>query len=759
MSAPQAIPTAGRPAARSAPARAEAPVLPAAPARLLGFTAAAGFGAVQWGQIVTPGAGGAMAAAMLAALVAGGALAAVACARASAAVRRTAGVLAAVAVVLLALVAAGLPGALLAPRGWDELAAGIAQGVTALPSVTLPYGGVDEWTRTVLVAGGGALVGVAALLAFAPRRDGRFGYPVAATVALGTLYAVPIVQRDVEQPFLGGLGFALALALFLWLERVERRSAALAATLVAGAALAGLAAAPRLDGARALLDYEQLAQSLSPASTQYNWNHTYGPLDWPRDGREVLRVRSPRRAYWKAVNLSSFDGQLWAHDVRPEGSAIDTPIAEREWVQSIRVTVRALRSTQFVAAGTTLRVDDSPRGPVRTSPGVLETQGRPLRRGQAYRARVYVPDPGARRLRAAGTVYPPGLDADYGVLRVPVERSGFGASLQAVAVPFWGAAATPAERRLSEQTIAASPYARVLDLANRLRARSATPYDFVRAVERHLERGFSYSEDPPASRAPLADFLLRDRVGYCQQFSGAMALLLRLGGVPARVSAGFAPGNRDDRRREYVVRDIDAHSWVEVYFPGIGWVTRDPTPAASPARSQAADLAAIGRSSGATIGGAGERALGGNTDARAAAQPAAAGEREASSRLPAIVGAGVLAAATAAAAIVLARRRRRRAQAADELAELRRALRRSGREPQPQLTLEALAARLAGTAAEGYVRALAAGRYGYEAAPPSPAARAALRRELAAGRGVGGRLRSWWALPPRPHPHPLARRG
>src|SRR6478609_10295129 len=65
-----------------------------------------------------------------------------------------------------------------------------------------------------------------------------------------------------------------------------------------------------------------------------------------------------------------------------------------------------------------------------------------------------------------------------------------------------------------------------------------------------------------------------------------MALLLRLGGVPARVASGFTPGTKDPKTGEWVVRDLDAHSWVEVWFDGIGWVTFDPTPAASPARGQ-----------------------------------------------------------------------------------------------------------------------------------------------------------------------------
>ena len=123
------------------------------------------------------------------------------------------------------------------------------------------------------------------------------------------------MQHDIRLPFLAGLLFALLLASFLWLERVQRRGAGLAAALVATAALGGYIAAPILDGERPLLDYEELAQSLSASATaQYRWNHDYGPLDWPRDGREVLRVEARHRSYWKAVNLTAFDGLHWVQD-------------------------------------------------------------------------------------------------------------------------------------------------------------------------------------------------------------------------------------------------------------------------------------------------------------------------------------------------------------------------------------------------------------------------------------------------------------
>ena len=182
----------------------------------------------------------------------------------------------------------------------------------------------------------------------------------------------------------------------------------------------------------------------------------------------------------------------------------------------------------------------------------------------------------------------------------------------------------------------------------------------MRAIERYLASdAFSYSERPRPSRAPLAEFLLRDRVGYCQQFSGAMALLLRMGGVPARVASGFSPGALDEERGEYVVRDVDAHSWVEVFVPDVGWVVRDPTPAAAPARAQTADLATAAddapvalRRQRARAGAHPRRRL------RRAARDAAQDEGTSPSLLVAI-GLGALVLGAASLALVLRRRRRR----------------------------------------------------------------------------------------------------
>ncbi|MEA2193781.1 MAG: protein-glutamine gamma-glutamyltransferase [Solirubrobacteraceae bacterium] len=766
---PALAPRASRPSGPSSPsdpsppARRSTALLPAHVARLSAFVALAGFGALQWAQMVRPVATDALLGCVLAATVAGALLCAVARREPRARVRVAATLVAAFALLLVALAAAGAPLRFLGPRGWDDLAGGIGQGVGAVSTVRTPYAGLDEWTRLVIVLGGCALAGLAAVLAFAPRRGGAFGAPTAAAVALGALYTVPVMQHDIRLPYLAGLLFALLLAAFLWLERVEQRSVGPAAALVAVAALGGYVVAPRLDGDRALLDYEALAQSLSAApTTQYSWNHDYGPLDWPRDGREVLRIRAPHRAYWKAVNLAAFDGVRWVQDTGQATYPLEAAVFERAWVQRIRVTLRALRTSQFVAAGSTLDILDRPRTPASNSPGVYESAGDPLHRGHAYRAIVYTPRPSAAQLRRAGSAYGD-MPREYGVVRLPQDTAGpaAGAGLRArgggpdIVFPWWSERGAPvivgAPGAAARAANDASPYGPVYALARRLRAGAATPFAYVRAIERYLAgSAFRYTETPRRSRAPLADFLLRDRAGYCQQFSGAMALLLRMGGVPARVASGFSPGVLDTERDEYVVRDVDAHSWVEFFAPGVGWVTRDPTPAASPARAQTADLVAGGEDRSVTFAGS-ERALGRRPDGGSASVPAAPSRDPGPSAL-AVVGVvlAVLAAGAGVLALFVRRRRRGTAGAAADadLAELHRALRRTGRPAPPQLTLDALALRLDGTPAQAYVRTLARARYGYGDRPPSRAERAALRDELAAALGARGRLRAWWALPP-----------
>jgi hypothetical protein len=210
------------------------------------------------------------------------------------------------------------------------------------------------------------------------------------------------------------------------------------------------------------------------------------------------------------------------------------------------------------------------------------------------------------------------------------------------------------------------------------------------------------------------------------------------------VATGFTAGSYDRRSKEYVVRDLDAHSWVEAWFPDYGWVTFDPTPSAAPPRSQSSDRAA---------GAAGNAP---NFGAGGGAEPRRSGPAVARTPWELYSGGGVLAAVLLAGGVFAFLRRGRRPGA---LHELERALRRTRRGPGPGATLQALEASFARSpGAQGYVRALRDQRYGARGAPPTSAQRRGLRRELGRGGGLRGRLRAWWALPPRRKPvtRPLA---
>jgi hypothetical protein len=109
---------------------------------------------------------------------------------------------------------------------------------------------------------------------------------------------------------------------------------------------------------------------------------------------------------------------------------------------------------------------------------------------------------------------------------------------------------------------------------------ASNEYEAVLALEHYFRaKPFKYELTPTYNHSlpPLAAFMLLSHRGYCQMFSGAMALVLRLHGIPARIAVGFLPGKLQGSST-YLVNDRDAHAWVEVYFPQYGWLPFEPTP-------------------------------------------------------------------------------------------------------------------------------------------------------------------------------------
>jgi protein-glutamine gamma-glutamyltransferase len=771
-------------------------LLPLWAARLLGFAALASLGALEWQRMVD-GLSSGRALAWVAAATAAGALV-LACELLPWR-WRGAGVIAAAAVGLVGAVAvSGIPLELLKPRNWGELVEGVAGGAQSLGTVRMPYDGADPWPRAALELLGSLLLTTAALVSCWPRGHTR-GYPFLALIALLVLVVSPVVSLGGTRPLLLGAAIAALTVCFLWLERLPLRPGLGVAALL-GVALAGaLPLAAVADRGEPWFDYKAFAEGLGPDDpVRFSWNQDYGPIDWPRDGNEVMRITSDEPHYWKAVNLSSFDGTGWNEGVADEdGGDFEEELREDwrnkpGWIDRVEVSVRRMRTLDVPAPGTIMKVENATR-PLQPSgvPGRW-TASSELRRGDSYTAEVYDPEPTAGEVRQADFTGFRVARADQLEITVPFqlgrqptvrEVGGVTDGRIDTAIvhfrPFGGNdvgyVTYPQVRRTRydavDDSFARSPYARTWELAKEFRAEAKTPFEYILLVNDYLRNTeFGYSErpqQPPAGRAPLDSFLIDTKEGYCQHFSGAMALLLRMGGIPARVATGFSPGGFSERRNAWIVRDTDAHAWVEAWFDELGWVTYDPTPDSTPARSQIAALE-----------GAPPPIPASDSDSDAAGGGGAAGQQPGALRpnllfdplrnspetAPGEAGAGVAwwTWALIAAVVLLlgfglfrwlrARRRRGALSPLDRaVAELEAALRRAGRPVSPGTTLRQLERRLgAPPEATAYLRALSASRYGPAAQPPTSAQRKALRRALAQGLGPAGKLRALWALPPRP---------
>jgi protein-glutamine gamma-glutamyltransferase len=124
--------------------------------------------------------------------------------------------------------------------------------------------------------------------------------------------------------------------------------------------------------------------------------------------------------------------------------------------------------------------------------------------------------------------------------------------------------------------------ARVAPLARQISASADNNYDKATAIETYLRTKFGYTLQLPraVARDPVANFLFERKQGHCEYFASSMAVMLRTLGIPSRVVNGFRTGEFNDLTSQYLVRASSAHSWVEAYFPGYGWIGFDPTPAA-----------------------------------------------------------------------------------------------------------------------------------------------------------------------------------
>lgn len=280
--------------------------------------------------------------------------------------------------------------------------------------------------------------------------------------------------------------------------------------------------------------------------------------------RLIMRVRSPQAAFWRGQAYDTFDGTTWtAPDPqitevgRGFEDAIDIPSRD----PSLAPT-RTLIQTFYI---------------VRRQPNIVFAAFEPRE--------VYFP---AARLAVDrfGSVRSPIIlepETIYSVIsEVPVTSP---AMLRASPAPTGDASL----QRYTQ--LPADLPDRVVALAHRITDPEPTTYDKVMAIQRWLQTRTRYRidipPDPPGVDA-VDHFLFGRREGYCEHIASAMAIMLRAVGIPARFVVGFDAGEHNLFTGYFDVRESDAHSWVEVYYPGVGWVIYDPThgvPAAEPGLS------------------------------------------------------------------------------------------------------------------------------------------------------------------------------
>jgi transglutaminase-like putative cysteine protease len=298
--------------------------------------------------------------------------------------------------------------------------------------------------------------------------------------------------------------------------------------------------------------------------------------------RLVMRVRAPQAAFWRGQAYDTFDGTTWTAS-RSEitrvgkgsgayGEAVLVPPIDRA-----PVATRTLLQTFYVE---------------RRQPNIVFAAFQPR---EVYFPAGFLAVDGFGSVRSPIVLEP---ETVYSVVsELPVTSA---AQLRSTGGGGWP------EKVLGRYTqLAAALPERVVELAHRITDGEPTTYDKVMAVQRWLKEHTRYRldlpPDPPGVDA-VDHFLFERREGFCEHIASAMVVLLRAVGIPARFAVGFDAGQRNLLTGYFEVRESDAHSWVEVFYPGVGWVEYDPThevPLAEPGVGSwfvaPAALAALGR--------------------------------------------------------------------------------------------------------------------------------------------------------------------
>ncbi|MBN1217794.1 MAG: transglutaminase domain-containing protein [Anaerolineae bacterium] len=285
---------------------------------------------------------------------------------------------------------------------------------------------------------------------------------------------------------------------------------------------------------------------------------TSDPLPTPPLPYEIvynIDYEPPPAYYWLAATFDIYNGRGWnsgqtavieleanEFQLKPEGPG-------RVLTQTVQ-PVDSLGQVLFTT-GFPLQVDRPSKITYRSN---TDWAGTILENDETYVAQSWLLEPTEAELKAAGTDYPGWLTRRY--LALPNKLPG-----------------------------------RVRSLALELTATASTPYDRAIAIEEYL-RAFPYSLDvptPPHGQDVVDYFLFDLKKGYCDYYATSMVVLARAAGLPARLAIGYAPGPYDFNSFQYVIREAEAHSWAQVYFPGYGWIDFEPTGGRAPINRFAED--------------------------------------------------------------------------------------------------------------------------------------------------------------------------
>ena len=265
-------------------------------------------------------------------------------------------------------------------------------------------------------------------------------------------------------------------------------------------------------------------------------------------------VQADQGQYWRTGSYDRYTGDGWLNvDGSPgEDEFRRAEAPNRRIDQTIRIERRA---TAMPAAWRPFEVESDTIDESNVTTGSTLQPGRPLAEGETYTVSSAVPNSSSDELRTAGTDYPADIEETYTQLPSDV----------------------PDRVRTGTDELVAD-------------ADADTPYQTAVTVEQYLRSNKEYSLDVDEPEGDIADsFLFEMDAGYCTYFATTMVTMLRSQGIPARIAVGYSTGQQIDENR-WVVRGTNAHAWVEVYFPGNGWETFDPTPQAELRQQQISEL-------------------------------------------------------------------------------------------------------------------------------------------------------------------------